>query len=167
MGNLLIVFFLTIAVGFLLIFFIQKTSKPRETLEEKIPLSPSLQNLNIDQFFGVCCDLLEKMGLKIKESHRSEDNEIDIYAENPSPLVGGPVVAHLILYPPGAQVTVADVVNFGSDIVGGRLGKGLLITTGFFAPEVATLPELPPMELIDGERLARLMKDFGISVEAS
>src|SRR5262249_42931785 len=148
MGNLLLVIVFTFVFSFFLIYLIQKTSKRAETAEEKIPLDPSLQNLNMDQFFSMCCDLLEKMGLRILESYRTEDNEIDIYAENPSPIVGGPFVAHLILYPTGALVTSVDVQNFASNLIGERRGKGLLLTTGFFAPEIGLLPERPPMELI-------------------
>jgi restriction endonuclease Mrr len=163
MGNLLIAFSLAVVFGFVLIFFIQKTSKRRETAEEKIEISPELQGLNMDQFFSIACELLEKMGLKIVDTYRTEDNEIEVYLENPAPIVGGPLVAHLILYPEGAQVTSMDVMNFSSDIVGERRGKGILITTGFFAPDVAALPELPPIEFIDGKRLAELMKQHGIS----
>lgn len=165
MGNLLIVFVLTIVVGFLLIFLIQKTSKPLPTAEEKIEIDPQLKTLSVDQFFAVCTELLEKMGLKIVDSYRTDDNEIDIDLVNPAPFVGGPLAAHLMLYPQGAQVTSTDVQNFASELVGERKSKGILITTGFFAPDVATLPELPPMELIDGKRLAALMKEFNISVE--
>jgi len=165
MGNLLIVFVLTVIVGFLLIFGISKTSKPPATAEDKIPIAPNLQNLNLDQFFALACDLLEKMGLKIQDSYRTEDNEIDIYLQNTTPILGGPMVAHLILYPQGARVTAADVQNFASDIVSERRGKGILITTGFFSPEVATLPELPPMEFIDAKRLAELMEKHQIQIQ--
>ncbi|MFO1463866.1 MAG: restriction endonuclease [bacterium] len=167
MGNLLIVIILTFLFSGFLIYLIQKTSKRPETAEEKIPIDPGLQHLDLDQFFELSCQLLEKMGLTILNSYRTEDNEIDIYAENPAPIVGGPFVAHLILYPVGAQVTSMDVQNFASNLIGERRGKGILITTGFFAPEVALLPELPPMELIDGKRLAVLMKQYGIEAPAS
>jgi len=162
MGNLLIVIFLTFIFSVFLIYLIQKTSKRPETAEEKIPIDPGLRHLSLDQFFEISCQLLEKMGLNILSSYRTEDNEIDIYAENPTPVVGGPFMAHLILYPQGAQVTSAEVQNFASNLIGERRGKGILITTGFFAPEVAMLPELPPMEMIDGKRLDQLMKQYGI-----
>ncbi|HCU25918.1 MAG TPA: hypothetical protein DF383_12950 [Deltaproteobacteria bacterium] len=163
MGNLLIVIFLTFLFSIFLIYLIQKTSKRKSTEEEKIPIAPALQHLDLDQFFAIGCELLEKMGLKILNSYRTEDNEIDIFAENPTPIVGGPFLAHLILYPEGAQVTSAEVQNFASNLIGERRGKGILITTGFFAPDVAMLPELPPMEMIDGKRLAELMRQHGIS----
>ncbi|MDL1873195.1 restriction endonuclease [Deltaproteobacteria bacterium PRO3] len=163
MGNLLIVILFTFLFSIFLIYLIQKTSKRPETAEEKIPIDPGLQHLNLDQFFAICCELLEKMGLRILNSYRTEDNEIDIFAENPEPIVGGPFLAHLILYPEGAQVSSAEVQNFASNLIGERRGKGILMTTGFFAPDVAMLPELPPMEMIDGKRLAELMKHYGIT----
>lgn len=167
MGNLLIVIILTVIVGFALIFFIQKTSKPLPTAEEKIEINADLKNLSIDQFFALCCALLRKMGLNIVDSFRSEDNEVDIYLENPAAIVGGPLTAHLILYPQGAVVTSTDVQNFATDIVGERKSKGIMITTGFFGPDVATLPELPPMEFIDGKRLAQLLEQYGVDVKAT
>lgn len=166
MGNLLVVIFFTFLLSIFLIYLIQKTSKRPETAEEKIPIDPGLQHLTLDQFFEICCELLEKMGLQILNSYRTEDNEIDIFAENPEPIVGGPFMAHLILYPPGAQVTSAEVQNFAANLIGERRGKGILMTTGFFAPDVAMLPELPPMEMIDGKRLAELMKRYGIEAPA-
>ena len=107
---------------------------------------------------GFSCEAARKRLFYIKNS-----DQIDIYLDNPAPIVGGPLTAHLILYPEGALVTGTDVQNFASDIVGERKSKGVIITTGFFAPEVATLPELPPMEFIDGKRLAELMKQHGVS----
>jgi restriction endonuclease Mrr len=56
-----------------------------------------------------------------------------------------------------------DVMNFASNLVGERRGKGLYITTGQFAPEVWTLPELPPMEFIDGTKLATLLEEYGVN----
>jgi len=73
------------------------------------------------------------------------------------------VIAHLSLYPESGKVTSVDVMNFASNLVGERRGKGLYITTGDFAPEVWTLPELPPMEFIDGKKLALLLTEHGIT----
>jgi restriction endonuclease Mrr len=103
---------------------------------------------------------LEKLGLVIKESYRDRGNEADVYAENPEPLIGGPVIAHLHLYPEDGRITSMDVMNFASNLVGERRGKGLYITTGHIAPEVWTLPELPPMDLIDGKKLEELLRQY-------
>lgn len=161
MLNLLFVFLLTVAVGFLLIFFIKKTSK-KTPGEQSISLPMPLQDLSFDEFYAMSVQLLERLGLVVKESYRDRENEADIYAENPEPLIGGPVIAHLHLYPEDGRITSMDVMNFGSNLVGERRGKGLYITTGHIAPEVWTLPELPPMDLIDGKKLEELLREKGL-----
>jgi hypothetical protein len=161
MLNLFIVFFLTLFVAFLLIFFIKRTTPPG-TREQEATLNPALQHIDFNKFYNLCIKLLEKLGLKIKDSYRENDFEADVYAENPTPLIGGPVIAHLMLYPENGLVSSMDVMNFASNLVGERRGKGLFITTGSFAPEVWTLPELPPMEFIDGKYLGNLLTQYGI-----
>jgi restriction system protein len=50
----------------------------------------------------------------------------------------------------------------------GRGDKGLLITTGSFsrdARDEATRAGAPPIDLIDGERLCELLKEYGLGVE--
>jgi restriction system protein len=50
----------------------------------------------------------------------------------------------------------------------GRGDKGLLITTGSFTPEArqeATRDGAPPIDLIDGDRLCALLKEFGLGVQ--
>lgn len=161
MMNLLFIFALTLFVGILLIFFIKKTKTPT-TREQESTLAPSLKGLDFNKFYDLCYELLIKLGLKVNDSYRENDFEADIYAENPTPLIGGPVIIHLMLYPENGIVTSMDVMNFSSNLVGERRGKGIFITTGKFAPEVWTLPELPPMEFIDGESLGKLMKKYNI-----
>lgn len=158
MANLLIVFLFTIVLGFLLIFALKKTSK-RLPGEVDLSLPEELKNLSFDQFYALCEVLLEKLGLKIKEGYRDKDNEADIYAENPAPLIGGPVIVHLHLYPDDSRITSVDVMNFASNLVGERRGKGIYLTTGHFAPEVDTLPELPPMDFIDGKKFESLLRE--------
>jgi restriction system protein len=50
----------------------------------------------------------------------------------------------------------------------GRGEKGLLITTGSFTRDAqaeATRDGAPPVELIDGDRLCDLLKQYGLGVE--
>lgn len=49
----------------------------------------------------------------------------------------------------------------------GRGDKGLLITTGSFTPDAkaeATRDGAPPIDLIDGDRLCELLKEYGLGV---
>ncbi|MGI8493575.1 MAG: restriction endonuclease [Acidimicrobiales bacterium] len=50
----------------------------------------------------------------------------------------------------------------------GRGEKGLLITTGSFTRDAqteATRDGAPPVELIDGDRLSDLLREFGLGVD--
>jgi restriction system protein len=50
----------------------------------------------------------------------------------------------------------------------GRGDKGLLITTGTFTPEAkreARRAGAPPIDLIDGDRLCELLREFRLGVE--
>lgn len=63
-------------------------------------------------------------------------------------------------------VTAGAVRDFRGAMVG-RGEKGLLITTGSFTKDAqneANRDGAPPVELIDGERLCDLLKDYGLGV---
>lgn len=64
------------------------------------------------------------------------------------------------------SVTPEKVRDFRGAMVG-RSDKGLLITTGRFTPEArkeANRDGAPPLELIDGEELARMLKNLRLGV---
>lgn len=63
-------------------------------------------------------------------------------------------------------VTAGAVRDFRGAMVG-RGEKGLLITTGSFTKDAqneANRDGAPPVELIDGEHLCDLLKDYGLGV---
>jgi restriction system protein len=61
-----------------------------------------------------------------------------------------------------------DMAHFRG-AMSGRGDKGLLITTGTFTPDAkkeARRPGAPPVDLIDGDRLCELLKEYGLGVQA-
>ncbi|MCB1215087.1 MAG: restriction endonuclease [Deltaproteobacteria bacterium] len=153
--------FLGIFLGFLVIILIIKGSKKNSSPQEKA-LQEAWKDWDFNSFYSKVSELLEKMGLEIETSYRDKENSADILAKNPTPLIGGPVIAYVHFNPKKGAVSSVDVINFGSNLVGDRKGKGLYITNGNFAPEVAVLPELPPMDLIDGKQLKELFEKYAI-----
>ncbi len=145
----------------LLIFFIKKTEEDEAHVTSS-QSSEELFHLTFNQFYLLSCQLLEKLGLVIKENSRVSEKEIDILAENPTPFIGGPVIIHLSFHPSGAKVGTVEVMNFASNLIGERKGKAILITTGSISPEVAFLPELPAMDFIDGEKFLTLLKEHNL-----
>jgi restriction endonuclease Mrr len=66
------------------------------------------------------------------------------------------------------QQAVPGVVRDFRGAMAGRGEKGLLITTGSFTREAqaeATRDGAPPVELMDGDRLCDLLKEFRLGVE--
>ena len=64
------------------------------------------------------------------------------------------------------SVGASDIRNFRGAMMG-RTDKGLFITTGSFTPEArkeATRDGAPVLDLIDGEKLCKLLKDLGLGV---
>lgn len=157
----LVISLFALSFAILLIFFIKKTETENEENNQQ---SNALSKLSLDEFYNLSCELLEKLGLSIKESSRVSEREIDIFTENPAPLIGGPVIVHLSFHPTGGLVSTVDVMNFTSNLIGERKGKALLITTGKIAPEVEFLPELPAIEFIDGEKLIQLSSQYEITL---
>lgn len=68
--------------------------------------------------------------------------------------------------PPELLVEYLDVVSFVGSLVSRSANKGVLITTARFSEEAKEFVKRIPQKvaLIDGERLAELMMDFGIGV---
>ena len=66
----------------------------------------------------------------------------------------------------GGSVSASHVRDFRGAMVG-RADKGLLITTGKFTRDAireATRDGAPPLDLIDGEQLADMLKNFGLGI---
>jgi restriction endonuclease Mrr len=49
-------------------------------------------------------------------------------------------------------------------VKGEQAAKGIFITTGFFAEETSKATEGPPLELINANRLAELIRDYRLTV---
>ncbi len=137
--------------GFLLILVSGIASKKGKNND----ISPQ-RTLNLLQFKKACRELIEVLKLSLEEEE-SNETRIDILARNPAPRIGGLLLIRGLYQPPSAIVPTTDVLEFSNMIVQERVMKGILITTGRFSPEVKTIPELAPMELIDGEELTRLI----------
>ena len=95
---------------------------------------------------------------------RSGDGGIDGVGVYRLSLVSFPVYFQCKRYK--GTVTAGAVRDFRGAMVG-RGEKGLLITTGSFTKDAqneANRDGAPPVELIDGDRLCDLLKDYGLGV---
>ncbi len=109
--------------------------------------------------------LLREAGfVNVKVTGRSGDGGIDGVGVYRLSLVSFPVFFQCKRYK--GSVTAGAVRDFRGAMAG-RGEKGLLITTGSFtkdAQDEASRDGAPPVELIDGERLSALLREYGLGV---
>ncbi len=150
-------------LGFITIFFVKKTTS-NIALEEDFDKTRSdteiqaLRLMSPPEFERAIKNLLEDMNLRIVNTIWVNDEEIDILAHNPAPVIGGDYIVHGILVPEGDFVDSIRVIGL-SDIVRaeGAL-KGILISTGFFTEEVNKYAEGAPMELINVSKFREILR---------
>lgn len=155
MLEVLIVAFGAIGAGFALILLLalaDKHAKKKPTVEDG--------GLTQREFEKACVEVLERMKLTIGEIVRTADDNLDIRAQNPAPVVGGEFFIRCVYLEPGGVVQAAEILEVSNVIVQDRLSKGLFFTNASFAADIPSLSELAPLEFIDGARLKAMMADL-------
>lgn len=156
--------FAAIILGFLLILLLTATSpqKKQDQLSlatEKTPQSKWTKK----EFEDHCISIIEGLGLKISNIYREKEEMMEIYAENPEPLVGGRYIifAH---YEPAEGITFKNnVTTLASMVKHEGATKGIYITTSAFSDDIEELINESPIELIDGIKFEELISMYKIS----
>lgn len=166
MFNIFIVLVLTFAVALVLIYFISahdrslRKKKSARRREEEAHLPPAI---NFRQFSKICMDVCENLKLEIDDITQAGSDEIVIHASTQQPITK---VNFLIAgYHLHCDDTLENgkVMGVSEQIVSERLSKAIIITTGRINPAVKGLPELAPMEFVDGARLNELIGQYKIN----
>ncbi len=121
-----------------------------------------VESLSLAQFEALCLRLLEELGLVISGPVRRREQEIEISAVNPQPIIGGDVLVHCVLAQEARPVDASAVFSLANTVKADGASKGILITNGYFAEEVGKLSEGPPLELINAPRLRSLLEEHRI-----
>ncbi len=159
--------FFALFLGFLTIFFLKRTTS-NIALEKDFEAShrdrevQALRRMAPADFEGAIINLLEDMDLRIVETTWVNDEEIDILARNPSPVIGGDYIVHGILVPEGDFVDSIRVIGLSDTVRAERALKGILISTGFFTAEVSKYTEGAPMELINVSKFREILRSRGL-----
>jgi restriction endonuclease Mrr len=158
MLQVLIVAFGAVGIGFVLIFLLALSDR----LARKKKPTGEEPGLSRREFEKACVEVVERMKLQIGEIVRTEDDNLDIRAANPAPVVGGEFFVRCVYLDPGGVVQAAEVLELSNTIVQDRLSKGIFFTNGSFAADIPSLSELAPLEFIDGARLKTMMANLPI-----
>jgi restriction endonuclease Mrr len=158
MLEILLIAFGSIGVGFFLILLLAMADRKSK---QRRPQAAAEDALTRDQFDKACVEIIERMKLDIEEIQRTEDDNLDIRARNPAPVVGGEFFVRCVyLSEQDGRIQSAEILEMSNVIVQDRLSKGIFMTNGRFADDIPTLSELAPIEFIDGTRLAAMMADL-------
>jgi len=156
----------SILLGFLAIMLVNRASPPlaaeKDFYREKSQTVQTLEELSLPRFEKICLALLEELGLVINSSTSDREWLIEISAFNPQPITGGEYLVHCYLAPKGQPVESMRVIALSNTVKAEGASKGIFITNGYFSEEVAKLFEGPPIELINGQRLSKILQEYRI-----
>lgn len=118
----------------------------------------NLETMTGIEFEGFCKRLLETMGFEVQQTKESGDGGIDLVAYNHKPLFEGTYIVQCKRYKGSiGEPTIRDLYGV---ITSERANKGILITTGYFTNSAISFAAGKNIELIDGEKLNKLLNDF-------
>ncbi|HVY32303.1 MAG TPA: restriction endonuclease [Polyangiaceae bacterium] len=148
---------------------IPDADEPDAPADWRSRLIRKLQRISPDAFERLCQRILRESGfIEVRVTGRSGDGGIDgIGILRLQRVVNFQVLFQCKRYQ--GSVSPKEIRDFRGAMVG-RSDKGLFLTTGSFsraAQEEATRDGAPPIDLIDGERLADLLKDLSLGVQTS
>ncbi len=127
-----------------------------------------LLNMSPDGFERLAQRLLREAGFRnVEVLGKSGDGGIDGVGVYRVSLISFPIYFQCKRYQ--GSVSVSKVRDFRGAMVG-RGEKGLLITTGSFtrgSREEAARDGAPPIDLVDGDELCNLLKEYGLGVRVT
>lgn len=162
MFNLVVVLIGTFFLAAILIYFISKHDKKMRDAEalRSANESSSSPALNFRSFMTICQDLCDSLKLDISEITQPSGGEFSIRAFSRNPITRVEFLLAGFHLPQKTMLETGRIMEISDQVVSERISKAIIVTTGMIDRQAAlSLPELAPMEFIDGTELARMMRD--------
>lgn len=161
--SLLLLAFGATAVGFLLILLIGRGQPFSPAALESAHLKETadlawVRTYGVEGFHRMLVRLFAEMGFAPERSEPGRET-VDFYAVDPTPIRGGRIYVHGVFAPtPGASVGADDVRALIDAARAEFVGKAVLVTLGGFSDEARDTARENPIDLLDGEALAALVR---------
>ena len=131
-------------------------------------LRSTVLGLSPSGFEGLCKRLLTELGLKqLRAVGQAGDRGIDVEGHlRINSVVSFRVGVQCKLYADGNKITPRQVREFQGAL--GPFDRGIFVTTSVFtqqAEEQASAPGYKPIDLIDGERLIELLREYRLGIQ--
>jgi hypothetical protein len=150
------------AVGFALILLIGRGEpvSPAASVDRASPGPTELAWIGaagIGGFQRILRALFAEMGFAPEPGQGSPD-AVEFFARDPTPIRGGRIYVRGLLAPPADLVGAEEVRALVETARGESLGKAVLVTLGRFSAEARDAARDQPVDLLDGDELAALVK---------
>jgi S-DNA-T family DNA segregation ATPase FtsK/SpoIIIE len=113
-----------------------------------------------EEFEKLIFTLFENMGMLPELTQRTHDGGIDLIVKDPREIVGGVFVVQCKRFK--NTVSSSIIRDLYGVVTHLRANKGILITTGTISAEAHAFAEGKPIELIDGEKLLKLLEKYSV-----
>jgi Restriction endonuclease len=169
--SLFVIIAVAAAVGFVLILVIgrgQPVSPAASTsvaAEERADLS-WIRSHGVEGLERLLQRLFEEMGFEPGPAERTAAS-VAFWATDPRPIRGGRIYVHGVLARPGTRVDGDEVRALVDAARGEAAGKAVLVTLGGFSEDAREAARDQPMELVDGDAFADLVKKHLPQVHAT
>jgi restriction endonuclease Mrr len=159
--GILIVAVLATLVGFALIFLIGRGQPVSPAAPENLGRGDSTETAWVRKYGAeglqrLLVTLFTEMGFQPERSERGSAS-VDLFANDPTPIKGGRIYVHGVLGQDG-PVEGDEVRNLIDTARAEYVGKGVLVTLGRFSTDARDTAKGNPVDLLDGDDLARLMR---------
>ncbi|OGL51097.1 MAG: hypothetical protein A3C43_10235 [Candidatus Schekmanbacteria bacterium RIFCSPHIGHO2_02_FULL_38_11] len=154
-----------VIIGFILIFLLINRKTTPETPEAHYYSNINNQQINPllimprEDFIDLIKKLLIRLGFGINEIIATNSNCVDFSVYDPQPIKGGKFIVHCLCFQEDKLVNSTDIINLLDNVKGESALKGILITPHFFTVEALNAAAGVQLELINGERLVRLLRE--------
>ncbi|HET7040209.1 MAG TPA: restriction endonuclease [Gemmatimonadales bacterium] len=151
------------AAGFLLILLIGRGQPFSPAAPENAPRQDPadlawVRTLGVEGFHRLLVRLFAEMGFVPEHSEPGRET-VDFCAVDPTPIRGGRIYVHGVFARAAGLAVGADDVRALVDAARAEFaGKAVLVTLGRFSNEACDAARENPIDLVDGDELAALMK---------
>ena len=159
--GILVVAAVATGIGFVLILLIGKgqpvsPASPENLAREGHGEMSWIRGYGIEGFQRLLLTLFTEMGFHPERSERGAQT-VDLFANDPTPIRGGRLYVHG-LFGKNGPTDADEVRNMIESARAEFVGKGVLVTLGTFTTDAQEAARGNPIDLIDGDALARLVR---------
>jgi restriction endonuclease Mrr len=160
--NILFIAFGATLVGFLLVMLIGRGQSHSPAARESAPGEGVIElawvrNYGVEGFQKMLLALFAEMGFDTERTERGRTT-VDFHAVDLTPIRGGRIHVRGVFSTPGVAVDAEEVRTLVDTARAESVGKAVMVTLGRFSDDARDTATDNPIDLLDGDELAALVR---------